>query len=169
MSTVEIPLSQGKVAIVDYADLPLIRGFTWYTRRRRHTCYAVASLPGDSSGVKVLMHRLILGLSDSGLLVDHRDGNGLNNARDNLRIATTLENCLNQAKAKGISKFKGVYPVNRKRSHRRWCSRIKANGIRISLGLFRTEEEAAAAYDEAASRYFGPFAKLNFPPQPAGA
>jgi hypothetical protein len=92
--------------------------------------------------------------------VDHKDNNGLNNQKQNLRICTYSENGANQRKTRGASsKYKGVH-WDKGRS--KWRSEINVAGCRISLGRVSSEEEAGEAYDKAAYRAFGSFAKLNF-------
>jgi hypothetical protein len=90
-----------------------------------------------------------------GLQVDHIDGDGLNNRRSNLRVATKQQNNWN---VKRDGRLKGVYP-----SGTRWAARINLNGKEIHLGVHATIEEAAHVYDAAAIHYFGEYACLNFP------
>lgn len=101
------------------------------------------------------MHRLILGLQDKPELKgDHIDGNGLNNQRSNLRIATTGQNNCNRQTQK---KYLGVY-FNNSREH--WVAECQSKG-QVYRKIRDTEEEAALAYNEMASLYHGEFAKLN--------
>ena len=128
-------------------------GGLWYAIRGR--------LPEeqDRSGkvAPVLMHRYLL-QANPGERVDHQDGNGLNNRRENIRKATSSQNGMNaRAQVGGSSKFKGVWRPTR------WRAEIRVNYKTIHLGSFATEEEAAHAYDEAARRLFGEFARVNFP------
>ena len=107
------------------------------------------------------MHRMILGVTDSSLHVDHRDHNGLNNTRSNIRVGTPRQNSYNQRpKRGGSSQFKGV-SLNKARS--RWVAFIRIDGRNTQLGYFQDEEDAARAYDEAARKHHGEFAYLNFP------
>jgi len=106
----------------------------------------------------IRMHRFILS-AKAGDLVDHRDGDGLNNQKVNLRLATTAQNGRNQRRrADNRSGFKGV-----KANGSKWMARIRANNQRIFIGNFSTKEDAARAYDAVARLLFGEFARLNFP------
>jgi hypothetical protein len=109
------------------------------------------------------MHREIAihaGLPDSPKY-DHRDGNGLNNQRENLRPCTESQNSQNRRKSVGkTSKFKGVAWHIRKL---RWIATLAHNGKRHYLGYFKTQQSAARAYDAVAREHFGEFAVLNFP------
>jgi hypothetical protein len=105
------------------------------------------------------MHRLILNIDDS-LLVDHINHNTLDNRLINLRQCTRTTNAQNSIKKdyKCTSKFKGV---NYRKDRKYWRAYITVNKKTINLGIFSIEKEAAKAYNEAASRYFGEFACLN--------
>lgn len=158
---VEIPLSRGKIAVVDDADADL-RAFKWstFTSKRSKTFYAYRTVR-DVSGQRhsLYLHRVIgarLGLNGH---VDHRDGNGLNCKRDNLRTATRSQNMANQPKQKNNSSgFKGVMA-----SRGRWRASIESEGVRYGLGTFDTAELAARAYDDAARSLHGEFACANSP------
>lgn len=106
------------------------------------------------------MHRLILGTS-VGMEVDHVNGDGRDNRRVNLRLATHSQNMANQRKRRdGISsRYKGVWYERRRK--RPWRAKIKVRGRQVNLGYFETEEEAAYAYNLAALEHFGGFARLN--------
>jgi hypothetical protein len=112
----------------------------------------------------LLMHRAVMN-AKKGELVDHKDGNGLNNQKSNLRLCTNRQNLANSQKARGKSRFKGVY-WNTARG--KWQAQIGA-GFRNGklaveyLGRFENEEEAARAYDRRAFELHGEFAVLNFP------
>lgn len=127
-------------------------------RRTSGDYQAIANIDGH----RVLMHRFIMGVTDS-RFVDHRDHNPLNNQRSNLRICTPAENCRNSRKrsaARASSRFKGVC-WHKGRS--RWRASIVVNYKNITIGQFADELEAARAYDRAAREHFGEFACLNFP------
>jgi hypothetical protein len=124
--------------------------------RNSKTIYVTARIDGK----RVPMHRVILNAPD-GMEVDHIDGNGLNNQRSNLRLVTTQQNSWNRGiKSTNKSGYKGV--CFRKASNM-WRSSIWLNGKYISLGSFFCLIKAAKAYDTAAIKYFGEFARLNFP------
>jgi hypothetical protein len=95
-----------------------------------------------------------------GKIVDHRDRNGLNNTKQNLRLATRSQNNCNTMHRRGSSKYRGV---SREKETGKWKCKICFNGICIYLGLFEAEEDAARAYDKAAKELHGEFASLNFP------
>jgi len=96
-----------------------------------------------------------------GMMIDHINGNGLDDRRANMRTCTNQQNMRNLRKRRsGSSIYKGVYYDKRRRT---WYARICHNGKNIHLGTFATEIEAARAYDRAARRLFGEFARLNFP------
>lgn len=164
----EIPLSQGKVAIVDDSDLALVSNYKWHAAKRRTVWYAATVVKAKTRcGITLLyMHKLIFGV-DKGR-VDHRNGNGLDNRRSNLRAATRTQNSQNSAKRHSTngtpppSPYKGVSISRSKRNP--WRARIKVERQEIILGYYKTQEEAARAYDAAALKYFGEFARLNFPP-----
>jgi hypothetical protein len=147
-----IPLNHGHHAILDATDIELVRGFVWYLRiSHAGNKYAKANTP---DGGHHYLHRLILGITDPGVKVDHRDGDGLNCRRSNLRIASVADNNRNRRSKRGF--YKGVH------SHRRkWYAIIGYQGKRIYLGLFSTPEAAAIAYNRKATELFGQFAYLN--------
>lgn len=161
MSTsVEIPLTQGKIAIVSVSDLPLLAGYRWHAVKvsAAGDFYAATA---NKLGKRIYMHRLLTG-APKGKDVDHINGVSLDNRRENLRVCEHRQNQANQRKQsrKTSSRFKGV-TTQRNRKSKPWMAQIKANKIRHYLGWFATEEEAAKAYNIAATRLFGDFARLN--------
>lgn len=155
----EILLTQGQKALVDDADYERLSKFNWCVFRRKGTFYAMRGLwLGEGKQRTLLMHRAILGLR-SNQKVDHVDGNGLNNTRSNLRVATTSENGMNRGKQKNNkSGFKGVCFFARTN---KWVAYIRVNRKSRNLGYFFTPEEAHAAYCAAASELHGEFARTQ--------
>lgn len=145
----EVVLSNGRgVALVDDADYDRVSRHRW---RRYGGDYAATDIDGEA----VYMHHFILGDTSE---VDHRDGNGLNNQRENLRPATRTQNMQNRA-GWGSSGFKGVSWFAQRG---KWRARIAADGREKTIGYFDTAEDAARAYDRKAVELFGEFARLNF-------
>ena len=162
----QIELTQGKVALVDDADFEWLSQWNWCADHQsgENGWYARrgARLGEEGQWTKVRMHQEILAVphAHGAQQVDHRDGNGLNNQRSNLRICTHDQNCRNRQKASGLSsQYKGVY-WDKERS--RWHAQIKQGGIRYHLGRFDQEIDAGYAYDTAARERFGKFACTNF-------
>lgn len=159
---VVVPLTQGKVAFIDPEDVQRVTsGYTWAALRRENDVwYAVANIRGSRSAGRrgprqIYMHTLVSGLSKP----DHRDRNGLNNTKINLRAAEDWQNSGNTGKRKGTSsRFKGVTYVARTG---RWAAQMHHRGHKIHLGYFTEEEEAARGYDRAAAAHFGEFAATN--------
>lgn len=147
---IEIPLTQGKIALIDDEDFDLVSQFTWHAFRGYKNLFYAANKKH-----RLLMHRLVLG-AKIGEKVDHKNGNSLDNRRENLRIATTSQNAANWKHRDG--KFKGVCLEKRTNT---WISYIKKDGKTTYLGSFALPEEAAQAYDDKAKELFGEFASLN--------
>lgn len=154
----EIQLTQGKVALVDDEDFDFLNRWKWYATRIGKTFYAVRSERIGRSNKRVCMHRAIL-QSQSGIMVDHKNGDGLDNRRSNLRNCSKVENQRNQGiRQDNQSGFKGVCWENGKQ---KWRADISIYRRRKFLGHYATKEEAAIAYNKAALVWHGDFARLN--------
>lgn len=157
----EFCVRTGLIAICDWQDYELVKHYNWLLKAGRTTNYAIATHTlADGQQKKVMMHNLILPPT-AGLLVDHIDGNGLNNRRSNLRLATVQQNAFNTPPyrcAGKVSRYKGVHfePDRNK-----FKAVIKIDGKMKTLGRFDTEVAAALAYNVAAMESFGSFARLN--------
>lgn len=155
----EVPLSRGRVALVDDADYDsVIAVGKWYANPSRKTFYArknFATAPGKWTSVR--MHTFLTGWP----LVDHVNGNGLDNQRANLRPASSRQNSQNRGlRSDNTSGYKGV---SWKKKDRLWVATISVNGKPKHIGCFSSAIDGAIAYDAAAVHYFGAFARLNFP------
>ena len=158
----KIFLGEGLYTIVDLSDYYLLNNFRWSAKRDRRNIYAVRFLNEPLKQATIVsLHRIILN-SPPNLLVDHKNGHTLDNRRENLRLATRSQNVHNKCKtqSKTSSKFIGV-SLEKRRG--RWDVRIRHEGKQIWIGTFDNEIDAARAYDEAAKKYHGEFARLNFP------
>lgn len=156
---VEIRLTNGLIATVDAADRALVEAHEWRALRRGHTHYAVFGRAEGKRCRVTLMHRLIMGVTDPDIHVDHRDGNGLNNCRANLRNCSRAENLHNaRRRSDNTTGFKGVgYNPRLNRFH----ARISIHNKVKYLGSFATAEEAHRAYCSAAQAAFGEFARVR--------
>jgi len=154
-----IYLSEGKWTIVDAGDYYWLNSYKWIVYGNRNNFYAVRnSIVAPNETRPVYMHRLIMN-PPPGLLVDHRNCDSLDNRRSNLRHATPSQNMQNRRKKKNTtSKYRGVWFYNGK-----YESQISYRGKKMWVGIFDSEIDAAHAYDEAAKKYHGEFARLNFP------
>lgn len=148
-----IPLTQGKVAIVDDDDYEEISRHKWHYAKVGYAARRDASL-----GVIVYMHRVIMD-TPKGITTDHVNHDKLDNRRENLRIATQAENCCNkQMDCRNKTGFKGVDWF---KQTRRWRARVKVHRKVHHIGYFSTKEEAARAYDKVAPQLHGEFALTN--------
>jgi len=154
----QIPLTQGKVALVDDDDFEVLSGYKWYCGNEGYAMRTAGTLKRGQRTIR--MARFITD-APSDKQVDHIDGDRLNNQKCNLRLCSNLENCRNQRKPRIVtsSVFKGVH---RHSGNKCWQAAIRHGGKQIYLGVFTDEEQAARAYDEAAKKYHGEFALLNF-------
>jgi len=150
----EIPLTQGKVALVDDADYDALMVRSW--------CYSGGYAWAKINGRKESMHRFLMN-APKGMDVDHINGNGCDNRRCNMRLATRTQNNHNrhrQTMPGSVSQYKGVYWD---KTNGKWAAGVRINGKQHFLGYFVSEIDAARAYDSAAKQLTDGFATLNFP------
>lgn len=155
-----LEIKYGRVQI-DEADAALVGNYVWSAlRHKSSTFYAVTRVKRGNAYPVVRMHRLLMG-NPAGT-VDHINGDGLDNRRENLRVCTIAENCRNSRKPKraptaSTSQFKGVFL-----RYGGWRAKIVKDRRPLYLGIFPSEIDAAKAYDAAAIELFGQFARTNF-------
>lgn len=155
----EIKLTQGYVATVDDDDYEWLSQWKWRILKvpDRNTLYAVRT---KDTRTTISMHRVVAGVTNSKIQIDHRDTNGLNNTRDNLRIATHGDNMHNRpAPRTNQSGFKGV---SWHKGRMKWQAVIMMNHKNIHLGLFDDKNLAAQAYNKAANELHGEFARTDY-------
>lgn len=151
-----VPLTQGYTAIIDAADVPIVDGVNWFARRDAASVYAARTVWTGSKHITVLMHRLISGCAD-GVIPDHKDGDGLNNRRDNLRDASNSQNTRNsRRRVNNKSGIKGVVLTARGR----WQAQIRVNGKDHWLGYHNCRTAAAFAYARASRELHGEFGRI---------
>lgn len=151
----EIPISGKLVTLVDDQDYDWLNQWKWYAGGSPARIYVARQEKGSLKTIR--MHRLILGATGRHVLVDHKNGNTLDNRRENLRLCTTGENIQNQkAHANSFTGVKGVCLFRKK-----FRAEIQFDKNRVYLGAFEDIKDALLAYNEAALKYHGEFAKLN--------
>lgn len=152
----KIPLTQGQFALVDAEDFERISKFKWYAHKKNGVFYAMRMVGGRKNRKMIPMHAEIMN-TPKGMETDHRDGNGLNNRQNNLRVCTHAENSRNKGKHRdNTSGYKGVYWH---KQIKRWIARIMVNGKAIHLGSFINKESAHRSYLKNCRKYHGEFAK----------
>lgn len=159
--TISIELNRGMVAVVDDQDFDMVRKYKWHAHvHSSGHVYARTNIPCGKNGKRqkgLLMHRLILGINDPSVKCDHRDGDGLNNTRENIRTCSVSQNGMNKGAQRNSSTgVKGVSPCGK-----RFAATIRVNGKQKHLGCFDTVARAKAAYDIAALRHHKEFANTS--------
>lgn len=145
------------ISRVDDSDFKYVSKFKWHVKICKNTVYAAHAVWAVKR-FNIKMHRLIMGITDPKIYVDHIDHDGLNNQRSNLRFATHQQNTTNRiCRPRGTSKYLGV----QKTKYGKWSASIGNNGSNRWIGTFKDEESAAQAYNDAAIKYHGEFATLN--------
>lgn len=154
----EIKLTKGQVATVDDVDFVTLNKYKWQAVSRKNTYYARRTVKIKGQKIDIYMHTIIVALPKE-FWADHKDHNGLNNCRDNLRVATKAQNSYNRSPYSNCwPPYKGVQlSANGKKYH----ARIRYKGLSTRLGTFDTALEAASIYNEKAKELFGDFAYLN--------
>lgn len=155
-----IPLTLGHEAVVDAADVHLVNGFNWKASKDHRHIYAVRKIRTEAGGHRhIRMHRAILCATvDSGLDVDHINGNGLDNRRCNIRFCTKAQNARNQQLSnRNTSGCKGVYFD---KNSNKWRARIMVDKKFISLGYYSSIENASFAYEKASIEHHGEFSRV---------
>lgn len=154
----EIKLTQGQVALVDNEDFERVINFKnkWYAQKSSDGFYAKARIKDK----KILMHRIIMGVTDSAIKVDHINHNTLDNRKENLRVCTNAENGRNRKiNRDNTTGYKGVVCFSYDKT--KFIAQIKFQNKQRRIGMFKTAKEAAIAYNEKAKELFGEFANLN--------
>lgn len=159
----QIPLNQGLFALVDDCDFEELMKHKWTAFKQpngRFYAHRRLSTPKGEKQAKIIMHRQILGDTCAGLDVDHKNGNGLDNRRENIRACTRSQNNMNRrVRSHSGTGVKGVY-FNKQRN--KYEAYITLDRKRMNLGRFDTIQDATTAYNNAAIKNFGEFARLNF-------
>ena len=153
----EIPLTRGYFAVIDDEDSDLAE-FKWFTQKSKNNFYATRTPRIDGVKYNLRMHRLIFARKIGRELlqyeiIDHIDGNGLNNRRSNLRLATNSQNAMNQRRQAG-RKYKGV---SKEKTRNKWRAQITIGRKKIHIGCYDSQDEAYRAYCEKAKELFGEF------------
>ena len=152
-----VPVGRGHFAIIDKQDLDLVSNFSWRLHMSDGTSRRYAQAFNKSSKATIRLHQLIASPAQ-GEVVDHINGDGLDNRRTNLRLCSMTQNLHNSGSRTGLSQYKGV-----SKDQKGWTTGIFSQGERYDLGTFADEVDAAIAYDLAAMKLFGEFAGTNFP------
>lgn len=154
-----IKLTKNQITVIDDEDYELVSKHKWRTLLRPDGKFVAIKSPSTECSY-LYLHRLIM-KAPKGLVVDHINGDTLNNKKENLRICSQMQNNQNRQRIISKSKIKGVYKSNNPNLKANWVAQIVVNKHKICLGYFKTLEEASEAYDEAAEKYFGEFAYTN--------
>lgn len=162
----EIKLTHGKVTLVSIEDYECLSQWKWHLAGRNYeyvyrSTHIGSAKNGTRKQIHISMHRQIMN-APKDLQVDHINGNKLDNRRSNLRLCNNSQNHQNIGLTKkNTSGFKGVRLDKRKWRNKRWLAEIKTKEKSLFLGYFETKEEAATAYNQAAKKHHGEFARLN--------
>lgn len=159
----EIKLTKGYSTLVDDEDYELLAASKWFAMVTRPGNVYACTANKKEKGKSIRMHRLLMNAKPSEI-VDHINGNRLDNRRANLRLCNHSQNMVNRKSRKNTSsKYLGVSLQYKGENHTLWCTIVGKNGRTVYQAYFKSEEEAALAYDREATKAHGEFAKLNFP------
>ncbi len=162
-----IQLTQGKFVQVDDEDFDFLNQWKWFASKAHHTYYARRNTKVGEGGKRtsIPMHRVIMKVNDRKILIDHKDHDGLNNCKENIRLATDSGNARNTAsRINSTSKYVGVSIntiIKKGKTYKYWTANIRLNNKQNHIGHFKSEENAAIAYNIMAEKHFGEFANLN--------
>jgi hypothetical protein len=151
---------KGYSIMIDECDLPLLYQYNCYIAKNGQKKYLKCNIIMNGKKTTGIFHRILLSAKKD-QQIDHKDGNGLNNQRNNLRFASGSQNCANKKKVfrkTTTSIFKGVHWCNIRKT---WIAKIEKNGKKIYLGASEIQEVAASLYNKKAIELFGEFALLN--------
>lgn len=149
-----IPLTQGKYAIVDNEDFTKLSKYSWHYNKG----YARCAISQDGKQKIERMHSFLM-KTPKGMDTDHINGNKLDNRKSNLRICTRSQNKINQGLSRNNTS--GFIGVHWHRPLKKWRAQISILNKKKHIGVFKTKEEAAKAYNDVAYKNFGEFARLN--------
>ncbi len=162
---IEVTLTRGKIALVSPEDAERVLAFKWCATPASHLWYAVRGIRDGSKTNTQSMHRFILNLpmvgrkNPGGFEVDHKDGNGLNNTRENIRLVTKSINKHRKHKKRTST---GFYGVERSTCGPSFCAFFTSNQKKKYIGSFPIPEQAAEAYDQKVLALYGEYAMTNF-------
>lgn len=148
----EIKLTSGDTVLISDCDFDRVSKYKWSYKKYKNQTYVRRS---TAHGKPILLHHFIIGTPDKGKVVDHVNGNGMDNRRENLRFATRSQNAMN---AKGKAGSKSPKGVSYCKTNKRYRARITLEGKTVFLGFHDTKKKAVNAYKKAAFHYFGEFA-----------
>ena len=153
--THKLTTGNGTKILVDAEDLPELLTYCWNVA----TCGYAYAANWKNNNKRIAMHRLLMGVTDSNLTVDHINGDKLDNRKSNLRVCTLAQNHSN--KGKGKTNTSGYKGVTLHKQTNTWCAKIYVNGRSICIGYYKDKVRAAIAYNKAAVEYNGEYAHQN--------
>lgn len=159
-----VKLTRGQFAKIDDEDFERVSKNKWTASlKETHGYYAIKATYKNKKRGTCSMHRFIMNARKSDPAIDHKNGDTLDNRKENLRFCTQSQNLQNRRMHKGnTTGYKGVFLSRTKTMPPRYRAKITANGKRFSSKIYDTKEEAALAYDAMASHLHGEFARFNF-------